>query len=83
MMPLPPAPALVILTLVFIIAVKVLHAFFGALPGVSSWWRIIVALKGSMKVEMAGNSLSIPSWSKPRSDIDRKAPDVEMGYVFQ
>jgi hypothetical protein len=41
MMPLPPGPAVLILTAVFIVTIKTLHAIFGALPGIAWWWRLI------------------------------------------
>lgn len=85
MMPLPPGPAVLILTAVFIVTIKTLHAIFGALPGIAWWWSKIKTPVKAMKLEGVGNLLCIGPLSSPMRkhpcDIDRTALDVEMGPV--
>lgn len=85
MMPLPPGPAVLLLTAVFIVTIKTLHAIFGALPGIAWWWSKIKTPVKAMKLEGVGNPLCIGPLSSPTrkhpNDIDRTALDVEMGPV--
>ena len=85
-MPLPPSPkSLVILTVVFMIVLKILHTISGALPEMSWWWRIVSAPVKAMKLDDIGSPLSVCTLSrlvrKHRNHIDRKTEDVEMGPV--
>lgn len=77
---------MVILIVVFMATFQMLHAIFGALPAIDWWWRVIKAPVKVMKVEGMGNSpyvgaLGNPMRKRPRN-IDRTAPDVEMGPVL-
>jgi hypothetical protein len=64
------------------IAMKILFAICGALPGIWWWWNIIKVLVKAMNLEDLGNPLSVCAFGrharKHRSDIDSMAQDVEM-----
>lgn len=88
LMPLPPGVSVVVLTAVFIVTVKLLqwlHILSGGLPGIGWWWEIIKAPLKTMKLENGERWNSVWALSrfvrKHRSDIDRKASDVETGPV--
>jgi len=87
-MPLPPNPtSLFMLTAVFMVAMRLLYAIFGALSGLNWKWKTLMTLTKTMKLEGAGSCLSPRAWrrlvpGRARSQNDRNTPqDVEMGTV--
>ncbi|KAH8797592.1 hypothetical protein F5882DRAFT_17452 [Hyaloscypha sp. PMI_1271] len=82
MMPLPPPLAIVILTAVFITSTVLLHTIFRALPGISWWWKTIIALKKSIKLDEVGKPVSVAfANTKRRFDNNRQEDDIELGSL--
>jgi len=85
MMPLPAAPAVVVLTAIFIVTIKLLHAIFRRLPALSWYWEQVKAAVKAMKLNcMGGAFISDDSSSTEHtnsSNIDRTTIDVEKGTL--
>ncbi|PMD29322.1 hypothetical protein L207DRAFT_593560 [Hyaloscypha variabilis F] len=57
LMPLPAAPSVVILTAVFIIAIKLLHVIFRRLPGLGQCWEHTKAAVKAMKLKTSAGTI--------------------------
>lgn len=88
LMPLPSNPtSLLILTAIFMVAMRLLRAIFGAISGLDWTWKTLMTLTKTMKLEGVGCCLSPRAWrrlvpGRARAQHDRNTPqDVEMGTV--
>ncbi len=83
LVPLPPSrESFVILTVIFMVTMKILYAICDALPGIRWWWRVMKVPVKAINLGDVGNPLSVCALGrharKHRDDIDSKAQDVEM-----
>ena len=83
LIPLPPMPAVVVLTGIFIVVIKLLHAIFRRLPEVGWCWSTIKASVKAMRLKNAGDpcigDTSSSSEHRQSINIGRTAIDVEKG----
>jgi len=84
-MPLPAAQAVVVLTAIFIVAIKLLHVLFRKLPAIGWCCEWVKATVKATKLQNAGDAFigttSGNSTHRRSINIDRTAADVEWGTV--
>jgi len=81
-MPLPPLVGVVILTSVFMIGTRLLLVAQRVLPGISWWWKTIIALKKSIKLDEVGKPVLVAFANrKRRYDSKHQEDDIELGSL--